>query len=282
MKKSIKKIIIFIILISCTISHNFVYARFADYSDEDAKIETEKILQEQKQNYNVIKSSNNYLKNLKVKDYEIVPNFDKQIINYEIKEEVTADEIQIQAEKDDEKASISGDGNITLNSGENNITIDVIAENGTVRSYYIKVAKVLKKELRLNSLNLDAISNEKNINTIKLEPDFNSEVFTYNCNVANYIDKIKVNAKSNIENANIEISGNENLKEGLNEILVTVKNSNNEKTVYKIYVNKEKIEVNELNKNDKSSSSVTIIITVVVICLFLILIVCILKKNRNI
>ncbi len=116
MKENMKKIIILIVLISCTINYNCVYASFADYSDEDAKKETEKLVQEQEKKYNVTKSSNNYLKNLKVNDYEITPNFDKQIINYEIKEEVFADEIQIQAEKDDEKAFISGNENITLNS----------------------------------------------------------------------------------------------------------------------------------------------------------------------
>lgn len=255
MKENMKKIIVFIILISCTISYNCVYAGFADYTDKDARKATEQLIQEQKQNYNATKSSNNYLKNLKVDDYEITPQFDKQIINYEIKEEIAADEIQIQAETDDENAIISGNDKITLNSGENNITIDVTAENGTVRSYYIKVIKTIKKELRLNSMKLEAASSENNVNNIELEPKFDSETFTYNCNVENYIDRINIDAKANNENANIAISGNENLKDGLNEILVTIKANNDDKIVYRIYVNKDKKEVVESKEDDKDTNN---------------------------
>lgn len=268
MKKA-SKIIIMIFVSIVVLTQNVLYASMADYDDETADKEMQKEHEEwEKRQEGIInKSSNNYLKNLSIGKYEITPNFDKQIINYEVKTEITENKIMVKAEADDEKASISGTGEIELNSGENNITVDVTAEDGTVRSYYIKVVKELKEKLRLSNISLVAMSNEKDVNNIDLNPSFDSEIFTYNCNVANYIDKIKVIAKSNEEDANIEIVGNENLKEGLNEILVTVNMNEKDKIVYKINVNKEKKDKIE----SKEKNKYILIITIIVLGCFIII-----------
>lgn len=273
--KKINKIIVILFVSIVILTQNVIYASMADYDDEtaDKQMKQEQQEWEKKQENLINKSSNNYLKSLSIDNYEIIPNFDKQIINYELQKEVTDDEIMVKAEPDDDKASISGIGNISLNSGENKITINVTAENGTVRSYYIKIVKSIKKELRLSNMSLVAISNENNANNIDLEPSFDSEIFTYNCNVANYIDKINIDAKANKENSNIEIYGNENLHEGLNEVLVTVKTNDNDKIVYKINVNKEKkseIEPKEESKN-KKAPIIAIVTILGLIILFIII-----------
>ena len=281
MKKTIK-IIIMIFVSIVILTQNVIYASMADYDDETADKEMQKEHEEwEKRQEGIInKSSNNYLKNLSIGKYEITPNFDKQIINYEVKTEITENKIMVKAEADDEKASISGTGEIELNSGENNITVDVTAENGTVRSYYIKVVKELKEKLRLSNISLVAMSNEKDVNNIELNPSFDSEIFTYNCNVANYIDKINIEAKANDKNADIEIVGNEHLKEGLNEILVTVKKSNTEKIVYKINVNKEKKDEIE-TKEENNNQNIAIIIIIIFGCLIILLSIIKSRKNKK-
>ena len=276
----IYKIIIMIFVSIVILTQNIVYASMADYDDETA----DKIMEQEKEEWNtkheevINKSSNNYLKNLSIENYEITPKFDKQIINYEVEKEVVENTIEVKAEADDEKATVSGIGNITLNSGENIITIDVTAENGTVRSYYIKVVKAIKEKLRLSNISLVAMSNEKDVNNIELNPSFDSEIFTYNCSVANYIEKINIEAKSNEENSNIEIVGNDNLKEGLNEILITVKTSDNEEIVYKINVNKEKKEEIEL-KEDNQNKKIVIIASITAICVIVLLSVIKIRKK---
>ena len=271
-----KRIIVFMILIICVISYNCTYASFADFSDEDAKEQSEKLIQEQKQNFDTTKSSNNYLNNIKIEKYEITPNFEKQTINYEIKEEVTVDEIKIEVEKDDSKASVLGDGIIKLNSGENNIRIDVSAESGTVRSYFIRVVKSTKKELKLNSMKLEGKANDNNITTIDFTPEFNSEIYLYNCNIASYIDKIDIEAQPSDEKTKIEISGNENLKEGQNEILVTIKNDNNEKVIYKINVNKEKKSESNVTNKEENNKKIFILLFLIIF----IIIVLVIKKKK--
>lgn len=140
MKSFVRNILItgvFLILIMQSIS----FASMADFTDEAADKQKETVQKETKNEVEarVNKSSNNYLKSISIKGYNISPSFDKQTINYEIKETIKESTIEISAEADDSKASISGIGKVNINAGENDVKIDVKAENGTTRSYIIKV-----------------------------------------------------------------------------------------------------------------------------------------------
>lgn len=272
--KRINKIISIIAILILIFAQNIIFASMADYTDEQAD---ESLRQEQKewqkeQEERINKSSNNYLKGLSVDGYELTPKFDKQTINYEIVQEVSDDYLEIKAETDDENASVEGNGKIQLNSGENNLRIDVTAENGTVRTYYIKVIKTIKKDVRLSGLKLKTEDS-----SIEITPEFDKDIFEYNCSIQNHIEQLEIEAIANEESAKVEISGNENLQEGFNEIIISVSLEDNEKTVYKINVYKEKEQyINENNKIDYK----TIIIIILVICLLLLTIVLI-KRIKN-
>lgn len=147
--------LIFLLAIIILLNPNIAFASMADYTDEDAYKE----YVEEKNEWNEIhkdsinKSSNNYLKSISIKNYEISPTFERQTINYSINKEIDSDTIMIDAEAEDEKASVSGTGIITLNSGENNLKINVTAENGTVRTYFIKVYRINSQTSEENILN---------------------------------------------------------------------------------------------------------------------------------
>ena len=276
MKNLIYKFIVIIFAVTILFSQNVIFASMADYTDEqaDENLEQEQVEFKQEQVERINKSSNNYLKALSVKGYEISPNFDKQIINYEIAQEITDDNLEIKAEADDEKASVLGSGKVILNSGENNIKIDVTAENGTVRTYFIKVKKSVKKDVKLNSLKVST----DNESDIEITPEFNSNVFEYNCKMQNYVEKLNIEATCDLKDAKIEIKGNENLKEGLNEILVTVSTENDEKVVYKINAYKEKTmqNQNEIGKKEINYTTYLPIIIVIIIIAIIIFV-----KNRK-
>lgn len=277
MKKIVKalNIITFALLVVWVCSTNVLAdpnssKGFLSYSEENQKREKEELEKAEEQEKNaqtVIKSTDNYLKNLEVDGYSLTPEFDKQTVNYEIKEDVQADFLEIKAETDDERASISGIGKVALNSGENNLKIEVTAESGTVRTYFIKVIKEVKENLRLTDLKLKA-----NGNKIDLDSDFDSEKFEYYCNVSSEISKIDIEATSNVENSQIEIDGQDNLKEGMNQVFVTIR-KDNEKVTYKINIYKEKNIVIENNNSN------IILGTVLGICLVIIIIK--FKENKN-
>lgn len=134
-------IILTILMLATTIFANNSFAGMADTDDETSeKIANEMIAnQEKKEQESINKSTNNYLASLQVNGMEISPSFDKQTLNYSIEEEISASSVTITATPDDEKATVSGAGKVSLSQGENNIRIDVTAESGTVRTYFIKI-----------------------------------------------------------------------------------------------------------------------------------------------
>lgn len=156
MKLFYKMLLIIYIIVIVFLQCN-VFASMADYTDEqaDQQLKQMKEKMEKEQEEKINKSSNNYLKSLSIKDYNIKPNFDKQTINYELTKEVTEKYIKIEAEVDDQRASTSGNGEVELKSGENEIPIDVKAENGATRTYYIKINRVSDEEI-------EAKDNDKN------------------------------------------------------------------------------------------------------------------------
>lgn len=153
MKKLVYKTILIIVLLSIVFLPNTIDAGMADYTDQqaDQQLKQEQEEWKQKQEDRINQSSNNYLKSLSIDGYNIIPEFDKQTIDYEISKEVLENNIKINAEADDSKASVSGIGDIILNSGENEIRIDVTAENGTVRTYTIKVVAQISETVDTNT-----------------------------------------------------------------------------------------------------------------------------------
>ncbi len=157
--------------------------------------------------------------------------------------------IKIYATANDSKAKISGTGTKDLVTGTNKFTIKVTAENGATKSYVIKVTRLAEEnnkpnveeenppapstkeevpqELRLTSLVIQGV---------ELIPVFTSETFEYSAYITNE-EEVKIDATSNIEGANIEITGNTDLVEGEN--IAVIKLTKDDKTVeYKIKINK--------------------------------------------
>ncbi len=140
MKIKTKFILLVLLLVSIIFfnTKNISVASFADFSDEDAKQATEKMVNEQKQNFDTSKSNNNYLKSIKINGYDITPEFEKQTLEYNINIPKNVKELTIDAVADDEKAKVDGIGKIELKENQTTFRIDVTAESGTVRTYLIK------------------------------------------------------------------------------------------------------------------------------------------------
>lgn len=85
------------------------------------------------------KSSNNYLTNLSIENHSISPKFDKEVLNYTIKMEPDTEKIKINAQLADSRSSITGTGEKQVNTGLNTFDIVVTAENGSKKTYTIKV-----------------------------------------------------------------------------------------------------------------------------------------------
>lgn len=82
-------------------------------------------------------SSNNYLKTLEAKGYEI--KFDRDILEYELNVNNDVKSLDITAIAEDSRSRVEITGNENFKTGKNTVIISVKAENGDVREYKLIV-----------------------------------------------------------------------------------------------------------------------------------------------
>ena len=92
------------------------------------------------------KSNNANLKSLTTNVGSLYPSFDSSITSYTLEVSSITNSVIINASKDDDKASLEGDGEVILNNGSTNRVIKVTAEDGTVREYTITINKKSSSE----------------------------------------------------------------------------------------------------------------------------------------
>ncbi len=196
------------------------------------------------------KSSNNHLKSLSINVGKLKPAFNRENTNYTVEFDEDFDlkalkSIKVSGEKEHDKASVTGLGEKSLQEGENTISVEVKAENGSVRTYNIKVVKpttLQQSDLRIKSLVVNKINKENNFIKASLNEEFSPDKFEYTMDVDK--DIIGLDVTPNLENENIivNIEGVNNLQPGENIVKITLTSSDdaNVKTVYTIKVNKEK------------------------------------------
>lgn len=97
-------------------------------------------------------SANNYLSGLAVEGYSIIPEFDKEVLEYSMEVDYNVEKINIQVSLEDDTASVDGAGEREVEEGKNTFIIKVTAENGNEREY---VLNVLVKELNPTKVKVD-------------------------------------------------------------------------------------------------------------------------------
>lgn len=184
------------------------------------------------------KSNNNNLKSLTVGTYELTPEFSADVTEYSLTVDENVDVLQVTAEPEDETAEVEVSGNDNLLLGENTIEIKVTAEDETVKTYTINVTKGEAPKIQLEELSVEGYT---------LSPEFSGDVYSYTLTINDVnVKSLAINAKSDNEDATIEILGNEDLKLGENIVTILVKSDDEEEvTTYQIVVNIEE-EVQEV------------------------------------
>ena len=170
------------------------------------------------------RSKVNTLKSLDISDTKI--SFKANTNNYTVTVPYKASSVKISSTLTDHKSSYLPDfGNreATLNEGENTILIKVKAENGDVNTYTIKIIREKNNDASLSKL----IVNDKEI-TIK------EDLLTYRVILDNAIITPDIKAIPNDPKAKITISEIKELKEGSNEVTITVKADAGNELIYKL------------------------------------------------
>lgn len=203
-------------------------------------------------------SSNSKLASLAITEGVITPEFNSDVTEYSISvpNEITV--LNISATAEDSAAEVEIVGNEELKAGENNIQIIVTAEDGSTTTYNILATRA-DEELSLQSLSIYYIDENGQKVELKLNPIFALNVYEYNIleKLPSTVNKLEVEAIASKENAKIEITGNEELKSGQNEISIKVTLTDEagleEQKTYKIILEKEEEPVGALTFWEKMS-----------------------------
>lgn len=246
------------------------------------------------------KSNNANLKTLGVtpKQYDF-SGFSKNKTEYSVTVPANVNSLTVVAKAEDSKAKVNVSGNSGFETGsDNKITIKVTAEDGTAKTYTIKVTKLATDEEKPgNLIDEELYLNSLSITGIELSPAFSKDVFSYTATLNDEnVNEVTVNAKANNSKAKVEITGNKNLINGENTInIVLTLDGETEQVVYQIVLNKiaETDEEGTIETNIEAPTQYTndskiklyilipIVVVVLIIVAIVVLIVLIVKENKR-
>ena len=211
------------------------------------------------------RSSNNYLKNLNISNGEF--KFDKKVNEYAVTVKNEVENINVTGEVKDSKSKVTGLGNYKLKEGINNITIKVTAETGSVRTYTLKVTRIVKNNTVIPNNNLKSLT----INNYQI--NFDKNVVLYNITIENE-KSLEFNYETESADSSVVINGNESLKNG-SVITVKVTAIDGSTKEYKFNISKnEEIKKDEpIVPHEKVQISKTRIIKLVVACISIVIII---------
>ena len=157
-------------------------------------------------------SNNNYLSDLTV-DGTTVDGFSKSVLEYTLNvgNEVTS--INVGATVEDPTATVGGLGDISLNTSLNTIEIPVTAEDGTIKTYKLKVTRAKSANNFLSNLTVAEGT---------LTPVFEKNTDSYNITVPYEVTSLTINPTKEDETAIVEIDQNSNFSVGTNTVMVNV------------------------------------------------------------
>ena len=173
------------------------------------------------------KSSNNKLKDLYVRGYNISPEFEEETLEYTLEVENEVTEVEVGAELSDIRSSVVGLGKKDLKEGLNEIEVIVVAEDGSIRTYEIDITRKLLSSNKIIKLEI-----EEGV----LSPEFDKDTEEYTVSIPNECNKITETVELEDENATYIVKGNNNLRVGRNKVEIEVTSVEGEKKTYTLNV----------------------------------------------
>lgn len=212
------------------------------------------------------RSDNNYLSSLTVSSGTLA--FDKNIFEYKFSVPYNVETIDINAVAEDSKAKVTINKPDKLVVGENLITVTCKAENGSLRNYKITITKVADNT---------ELSTDNYLTDIKItnyDIPFNKDVMSYDLKINNE-STLDIQAVRSSSKANVQIIGNENLKNG-SVITIRVTSESGSARDYKIT-----IIMDEVSSEEKDYMMYVYIGGGVLLLILIIIIILSKKKKKN-
>lgn len=216
------------------------------------------------------------LKSLKSSVGYFDKTFKSDVLEYTLYVDSYVNRVTLSGELNDEYATTEDLKEYVLTGDNTVISINVTAEDGTVKTYKVNVRKVYKS----------SNNNLKDIVIEGYEIDFFKDVLEYKITVGSDVTSLDITALVEDGSAWAKIEGNENFKEGENEVIITVYAEDGNAKTYKLLVNKEKAKVvspvvddEKVEENKINTEKVVIIILIILVVIGLLYL--IFKKDED-
>lgn len=242
------------------------------------------------------------LANLGIKGQYDFTGFRAAKTSYSVTVPNEAESVEIYASKGQSGQKITGTGVKQLKEGNNTVNVVVTAEDGTTtKTYTISIERKSAEttdntEEKEEEKQPEETSTEEQesfglkelkIEGIEITPEFKTDIYEYSAELKEDKTSLELTTVPTVENAEIEVTGNEDLKDGENIITVIVKEKDTDKTAtYQITVNKISNEQNitdtTINKMQLSQKKIIVICAgLAVILLIIIILIVIIKKRKS-
>lgn len=225
------------------------------------------------------------LKNLGInpKEYDF-SGFKKDQTEYSVEVPNEIKTVEIYAEATDSKAQVTGTGEIELNEGANEAKVEVVAQDGTKKTYTITITRKASEVATTSLENTKFGLSDLTIAGQTISPAFKNDVYSYTVGVKEDLSSLDIKATATDSDAKIEIAGNENLQQGENTITIIVKNEKtNQTATYQITVNKNVVSETKVERNFFNPSTwgkEMIIKSIIVAVLVLLIIIAVILKVK--
>ena len=201
---------------------------------------------------------------IRPKEYDFT-GFRPNLTTYNVIVPNDVEKITIYANAKNVKDTIVGSGNKSLKVGQNKCEIKVTSENKkTSKTYVINVTRKEKEEEPEEKPEVENDENKENnqknseglknieIKEGKLSPNFSQDVYSYEVTAPKGTEKLEINTETTSNDIEVEIAGNENLKQGENIITILANNKKDDTiSTYQITAKVENQEIDLSVVNDE-------------------------------
>lgn len=188
-------------------------------------------------------SSNANLSNLGINPYDF-KGFKSSKTSYSVSVPHDAGSINIYANVQHSKATVSGTGNKSLSVGTNTFNINVKAEDGTTKTYTLYITRAAKaEEEQVPVKSSDALLSSLTITNALLSPAFDPTIKEYTTTVSQDFLEAVITATPNDNKAVVSIEGGTGLQLGENIATITVSAEDGTTEIYTIKIFKQNMKV---------------------------------------
>ncbi len=240
----------------------------------------------------VVTESNAYLSNL-----GITPNdfsgFRYATMTYDVTVPENVEEVEVYATPMNANAEVTGTGTKTLEAGKNTFEVTVTSEDGTkTNTYTINVTRQgdASSNTTVGTTTSQTTSEEEGdgldslrIGDLQLSPSFSTNVYEYTAKYVGQETSLSVQAVATDASYKVEVTGNQDLKEGDNLITIVVSDTNGENVAtYQVTLNKSIAqEPVEEAINEQDNTKMYIIAGVVGVVIIILIIYLIVRHKRR-